>query len=101
MIKSLNIGGVVAIGFDSTNRYALVISHDGRGVFDMTNWERVARDYAAAYPNDGFAMGLGPIAGQLIHVEENDFSGEPFIVLTPDRRLKLTYQTGIVEIETV
>ena len=35
-------------------------------------WEKVARDSKLVYPNDGKAIGIGPIDGQMINVQERD-----------------------------
>jgi hypothetical protein len=50
MNRYLHIGGVVAVGFDSSRDYLLVITHSGRGVFSTNTWERIARSYELAYP---------------------------------------------------
>jgi len=39
------MGGLIAIGIDSTNRFLLAVSHSGRGLFDLESGERIARDY--------------------------------------------------------
>lgn len=66
----LHIGGLIAAGFDPSGRFLLTVSHDGRGIFDATTWKRVARDPAPAYPENGHAVGIGPIAGLSIPVVE-------------------------------
>ena len=66
----LHIGGLVAAGFDPSDRFLLTVSHAGRGVFDTATWERVARDSELAYPEHGHAVGIGPIAGVSIPVVE-------------------------------
>jgi hypothetical protein len=71
--RYLHIGGVVAVGFDTTEAFMLVISHNGRGVFDTKTWERVARDSAMSYPERGFGIGIGPIEGVKIPVVEMDW----------------------------
>ncbi len=58
MEATLHIGGLVAAGFDPSGRFLLTVSHDGRGVYDTNNWERVARDYDLAYPENGYAIGI-------------------------------------------
>lgn len=65
MERYLHIGGVVAVGFDPTSDYLLVITHSGRGVFYTRTWERVARKIHLAYPTGGLGIGIGPIDGQL------------------------------------
>ncbi|MEX0726212.1 MAG: hypothetical protein WD065_08085 [Planctomycetaceae bacterium] len=68
MTKHLFIGGLVAAGFDASGAYLLTVSHSGRGVFETTTWERVARDIHLAYPENGRAIGIGPIDGVSIPV---------------------------------
>lgn len=45
----LNIGGLVAIGFDQSGNYLLTVSHSGRGVFDRYPWNRVASTAMSRY----------------------------------------------------
>ena len=51
----------------------LTVSHSGSGVFDTRTWQRVARDSNHAYPVDGDAVGIGPLAGQRLAVAEIDY----------------------------
>lgn len=89
MDRYLCIGGVVAVGFDSTGEYLLVISHSGRGVFSTRTWERVARDAELAYPERGIGIGIGPIRGQAIPVTEMDYQSGHMRALSPDGRIVL------------
>ena len=57
---------VMAAGFDPTGAYLLAVSHSGCGVFATTSWGRVARDSDLAYPENGRAIGIGQIDGELI-----------------------------------
>ena len=66
----LPIGGLVAVGFDPTEKYLLAISHNGRGVFSTKTWERIARNPELAYPENGIGIGIGPISGARIPVVE-------------------------------
>ncbi len=43
--KTIMLGGLVAVGFDSSNRYLLAVSHNGRGLFDLASGERIAKDH--------------------------------------------------------
>ena len=72
-LAQLHVGGLVAVGVDRTGRYLLTVSHSGRGVFDTRTWRRIARDSALAYPVDGHAIGIGPLAGQTIPVREINY----------------------------
>jgi hypothetical protein len=70
MSRYLHVGGLIAVGFDSSESYLLAISHSGRGVFSTSTWERVARDDRLAYPENGHGTGIGPIDGAKIPVVE-------------------------------
>ena len=87
--KHLLVGGLVAMGFDSSGEFLLTVTHSGRGVFAVGSWERVARDATLAYPNYGRAVGIGPIAGQIIEVQERDEHRDRITMLSPDRTLLL------------
>ena len=99
-LASLHIGGLVAIGFDATGRYILTISHSGRGVFDMNTWQRVARDPSPAYPLDGVAVGIGPIAGQSLPVSEINYDDGTLKVKSPNGEFALTYSEGVVTVNS-
>lgn len=73
-LAQLHVGGLVAVGVDPSGRYLLTVSHAGRGVFDTSTWHRVARDIELAYPVDGHAIGIGPLAEQKIPVKEIDYN---------------------------
>ena len=98
MTKHLFIGGLFAAGFDSTGSYLLVVSHSGRGVFSTTSWERIARDSSLAYPEKGFVVGIGPLAGVSIPVTELDFGTGQLRFLNPDGKLQFEYDSGTVTI---
>ena len=98
MIKHLNIGGLVAAGFDSTGAYLLTVSHSGRGVFSVTSWERIARDSRQAYPDGGCAIGIGPIDGVSIPVSEIDYETEHLSFSSPDGKLNFEYEEGTLTI---
>ncbi len=87
--KHLLVGGLVAMGFDATGRYLLTVTHSGRGVFSTKTWERIARDTAIAYPTDGTAIGIGPIADQVVRVEERDERRDRIEMRSPDGRFHL------------
>lgn len=81
--KYLHIGGLVAVGFDSTGEYMIAVSHSGRGVFSTSTWDRVARDRELAYLIGRIAVGIGPVEGQSIAVNELD-SDHPIRLTSPD-----------------
>jgi len=58
-------------------------------VFSTETWERVARDTAIAYPADGTAVGIGPIADQVVPVEERDERRDRIEMHSPDGRFHL------------
>jgi hypothetical protein len=89
MEQYLHVGGVVAVGFDTTDEYLLVITHSGRGVFSTRTWERVARSTELAYPRDGAGIGIGPIAGQFIPVTEMDCAIGHMRAISADGRIVL------------
>lgn len=84
----LHLGGLVAVGFDPAERFLLVVSHSGRGVFDTNTWQRVARDALLAYPNKGYVGGIGPIEGVAIAVTELA-SEDATLVRSPTGRISL------------
>ena len=82
--KFIHIGGLVAVGFDKTGKYILAVSHSGRGIYELSTWQRVARDASLAYPVNRTAIGIGPIDGQVISVEQRDETRDTFRLATPD-----------------
>ncbi|MGC4006886.1 MAG: hypothetical protein QM811_28685 [Pirellulales bacterium] len=96
-IATLHVGGVIAIGFDSSGRYAIVVSHSGRGVYDTQTWLRVARDNQLAYPDDGIAEGIGPLSGQQIKVIE-EYYGGTLIAVSPNKEFEMHYLEGTIEV---
>src|SRR4051812_12593163 len=99
-LATLHVGGVVAIGFDPTGRYALVISHSGRGVFDTQTWQRVARDPALAYPENGEAEGIGPLKGQRLKVSEINYDDSTLHVVGPNGDFAMSYAEGTIDVSS-
>ncbi|HEY4416286.1 MAG TPA: hypothetical protein VGO57_11390 [Verrucomicrobiae bacterium] len=87
--KHLFVGGLVAMGFDATGKYLLTVTHSGRGVFATDTWIRVARDNALAYPTDGKAVGIGPLEGLAILVQERNEQQEHLEMQSPDGKFHL------------
>src|SRR6185436_7100543 len=85
MSTNLNIGGMVAGGFDDTGRYLLIVSHSGRGVFDLDTWLRVARDSVPVYPEEGVVGGIGPLEGVAVKVHGIDYKTGILEFTSPDR----------------
>jgi hypothetical protein len=98
MTENISIGGMVAGGFDATGRYLLTVSHSGRGVFDASSWERVARDSSTAYPEAGFALGIGPLEGVAVRVREIDYATGVLELTSPDNTKRLRYFEGMLAI---
>src|SRR5215468_1022680 len=98
MTRHLLIGGLVAAGFGPTGAYLLVISHSGRGVFATSSWERVAWDSSQAYPEDGHAIGIGPIDGVSVLVKEKDYDTGVLRFSSPDGKLSLEYEDGTLTV---
>lgn len=98
MPQHLFIGGRVAAGFDAAGAYLLVVSHSGRGVFATDTWERVARDSALAYPEEGCATGIDPIDGVTIPVKEIDYDSGVLQFSSHDGKLSFHYAEGTLKI---
>ena len=98
MTKHLLIGGLVPAGFDPMDAHLLTVSHSGRGVFDATSWERVARDSQLAYPKESRSSGIGPIEGVSILVNEIDYKTGHLRFSSPDGKLSLEYEEGTLTI---
>lgn len=99
--KHLLVGGLVAMGFDASGSYLLTVMHSGRGVFSAETWERVARDTALAYPTDGTAIGIGPINGQVIGVQQRDERNDRIEMQSPDGRFHLVGESDGITIMRV
>ncbi len=98
MTITLNIGGLVAAGFDLSGEYLLTVSHSGRGVFSTKTWKRIARDSTPTYPVSGQVLGIGPLSGIPIDVIEKDFKKEALNLMSPDGLVELSYESGTVTI---
>lgn len=96
----LHIGGLVAVGFDPTGRYLLTVSHSGRGVYDVSSWQRVARDASPAYPVGGMVEGIGPIAGQHLAAVEIDYDKGTLRVASPRGDYVLSYEEGAIMVHS-
>jgi hypothetical protein len=97
-LRYLHVGGLVAMGFDPSGEYLLTISHSGRGVFSARSWERVARDPALAYPENGYGIGIGPIAGVSVAVQEMNYQTDELSLKSPDGAVSLKYETGMIAV---
>ena len=100
MPKYLQVGGLVAAGFDQTGQYLLTVSHSGRGVFAVGSWARVARDEAPVYPVQGHVEGIGPIKGQSVVVLEKNYSSGELLLHSPDGSFTLAYDSGVIAVSS-
>jgi hypothetical protein len=67
------VGGLTEVGFGENTELLLVVSHNGRGVFDCRNGQKIARDYDPPdrlwyQPIQLRATGIGPLAGVKIRL---------------------------------
>lgn len=64
------VGGLEFVGFDRVGRYLLIVSSSGRGLFDCSTGEKVARDSdcLGTWLDDAHleCKGMGPIAEQTV-----------------------------------
>lgn len=79
-VASEIIGNIISIGFSKNEKYLLVLSWSGRGVFECSSGEKIARDHSEPYTyedgkeddwNDDLSMtvkGIGPIDNEDIHI---------------------------------
>lgn len=95
---NLNVGGLVAMGFDATGRFLLTVSHSGRGVYSTHTWERVGRDSKIAYPESGISLGIPPVEGEPIAIQEINYETGELSLRTPDKKFTLYYIEGIIEV---
>lgn len=84
----LQFGGIAALGFSPNLQFLLVGSYSGRGVFSTESWERVARDDELSYPEDGHAIGIGPLNGERIPVTEMNYDTGELTLISPDGQMK-------------
>ena len=69
-VATPSVGGLTDIGFSKEAPYLLVISTQGRGLFDCNSGEKIARDYEEY--GDWFnqydltCSGIGPIASEMV-----------------------------------
>lgn len=98
MKKHLFVGGLVAAGFDSSGQYLLTVSHSGRGVFSVGSWQRVARDSELAYPEDGHAVGIGPMEGMVVPISEINYDTGQLHFVSPDGEYNFEYEGGTITV---
>lgn len=69
--ESFAVGGLREIGFYEDTELLLVLSSQGRGLFDCATGTKIARDYADYYTQSwdhktGIVEGIGPLSGKQI-----------------------------------
>lgn len=66
------VGGLFQVGYAENSDLLLVLSSQGRGIFDCLTGEKVARDYEEAHdffdPIRLLAQGFGPLEGKSIRM---------------------------------
>src|SRR5262249_51453755 len=66
------VGGLFGVGYAAGSDLLLVLSSQGRGVFDCVTGEKLARDHEEAHdffdPVRLIAEGFGPLAGQPVRI---------------------------------
>ena len=71
-VRFIPVGGLLDMGLDASERFLLVGSTAGRGVFEPASGERVARDRdeesGYAEQPDGVLDGIGPLSGSRVPV---------------------------------
>jgi hypothetical protein len=70
----------------------------GRGAFAVGSWERVPSDPNLAYPQHGRAVGIEPIDGQAIDLQERDERRDQIVMRSPDGKNHLPGELGGITI---
>jgi hypothetical protein len=87
LVKTFAVGGLINVGFAENSDILLVISHQGRGIFDCLKGERVARDSADFFDfldeQSGKAKGFDILDGQTIKTY-GLFGGDQLLKNTTD-----------------
>ena len=61
LVSNIAIGGLLNIGFVPDSKFLVVVSGNGRGIFDCSNGEKLARDYEEVW--NGFDDETGIVKG--------------------------------------
>ena len=64
----------------------------------MDSWQRVARDTELAYPEDGHAVGIGPMEGMAVPVAELNFDTGQLLFASPDGKYRFEYAEGTITV---
>ncbi|HUL92604.1 MAG TPA: hypothetical protein VLV56_09670 [Burkholderiales bacterium] len=78
------VGGLFAVGYAEGSDTLLVVSHDGRGVFDALSGERLAREsnppHVSWFSEIPYrAQGIGPLSGRSIQLSGLHGGGLPTV----------------------
>ncbi len=92
MSTVIKVGGLLAVGFDAAEELLLVVTHNGRAVYRVSDGSRVARNASTGDPWDGEAeddgaAGIGPLAG--VRVPVTLFGGGELRLASPSGRFRL------------
>ena len=80
LVGTYFIGGLTDIGFGDDSDLLLLLSADGRGVFDCQTGERLARDRTKGDYFQPYALtaeGIGPLGGQTVRTSGLQGGGLP------------------------
>jgi hypothetical protein len=91
-------GGLVALAFDPNEKYLFVVTHSGRGVYDINTGERIARDYEVKYPEHGIIPGIGPLNGNIVTVVEYDFKRD-LTILSKSGKYRAIGESSYIKLE--
>lgn len=84
-LQVCGVGGLFQVGYAAGSDLLLVLSSQGRGVFDCLAGEKLARDYNEAHdffdPIRLTATGIGPLEGQVIRMAGLFGGGLPLTTL--------------------
>lgn len=97
----IKVGGLLAVGFDAAEELLLVVTHNGRAVYRVSDGSRVARSAATGDPWDGEAeedgaAGIGPLQG--VRVPVKIFGGGELRFVSPSGRYAVRCTAQEVEI---
>lgn len=98
--RHIIIGGLIAMGVDSTEEYLLTVSHSGRGLFSLETLEKIARSEETIYPENGFIGGIGSVSSETIRVIERNETIDVIELELPDKNLVLTGEADSITVKT-
>lgn len=96
----LHVGGVIAMGFDSTGNFLLVVSHSGCGVYAVNTWEKVGRNFDSVSLEHGVVAAIPPIEDDLVPVKQINFETGELFLSSPNNDFSLCYREGTIEIRS-